>query len=87
MSSNFSQQACLAALTGLLADHRDHADERQYVCQKCGQRDDICQHAHQHAKLCGVEVYRETCEETTARLAVAHAKALIIEMKRNRIPC
>lgn len=47
------QQACIAAMQGLLADPEERSDERKPM---------------------------ESCEEATARLAVAHAKALMKEM-------
>ena len=56
------------AMQGLLADHKDHEDERRFHIET-GQYDD--------GMPWRKHVFDETCAQAVARLAVEHADALI----------
>ncbi len=57
------------AMQGLLADHKDHEDERKRV--------PTGRPTHIHDV-----VYAETCAECVARLAVEHADALLAQLEK-----
>ena len=80
-------EAACAALTGLLADTEDQADERRQEKREVeervlvGQRQDFSDPFrvvdHYETRRVKKMVYTETCAEATARLAVEHADALL----------
>ena len=86
----FRFEAACAALTGLLADTEDQADERQqeereveektitgvYYSPVTGQNEPTYR-----VRIVKKMVYTETCAEATARLAVEHADALLRALK------
>ena len=86
----FRFEAACAALTGLLADTEDQADERRqeerdveekevtgaYFSPVTGQKEPTYR-----IRIVKKRVYTETCAEATARLAVEHADALLRALK------
>ena len=66
------------AMAGLLADHKDHEDERRFHYESpAGDRV-----ADGPDKRHVMTVYDETCPEAVARLAVEHADCLIAALNK-----
>lgn len=60
-------------MAGLLADHKDHEDERQHHFVDGTYPDGTPRRKR---------VFDETCAQAVARLAVEHADALIAELNK-----
>ena len=75
-------EAAKAAMMGLLADHKDHEDERKWHYVPCGPNDPAAEGVWQNSIITGYRkrVFAETCEQAVARLAVEHADQLLARL-------